>query len=135
MRALIGIVVLLSGCIISKDECNKSAKKATDDITQAAPGAVLAVALSGCSTCDHSSVQGKWPYQMNATGYIEIQLSPHCFVQDTTIMANPTADTGVADNNWKNCGDVIDLDGYVTNRTNVTLPYMSIELTCPSMGE
>jgi hypothetical protein len=130
------MVVALSGCIVSKDECNKSAKKAMDTMEQASPGAVLTVALTGCSTCDHSSVQGRWSLPATATtGYVEIQLSPHCLVRDTTVMVTPDTDTGVADNNFKNCGDVIDLDGYVTNRSNVTLEHMYIELTCPSLGE
>lgn len=133
---MVGIVVFLSGCIISKDECAVRDKKGEDYLEQAAPGAILSVALRGCSTCGHSSVTGRWePSPEAITGDIEVQLVPHCFVRDTTVYGAPGERNTSADNNWKNCGDVIDVDAYVTNRTNGTLLFMSIDARCPSLEE
>jgi hypothetical protein len=139
MHVVAVVLVLLSGCI-SKDECNLEGKKAEGDLINAAPGAVIAKSLAGCSTCGHSKVKAHWSnltIDPSTTGYVEIQLAPHCLSRDTTVMADVQTSNGegVADNNYMNCGDVVDYDGYVTNRTNVTLQFMDMEMICPTTGE
>src|SRR3954468_8655603 len=101
MRMVVVVLGVLSGCIVSKDECKAYGKSATDEIHQAAPGAVLAVALAGCSTCGHSQVEAHWslPANQSATGTVEIQLVPHCLVRDTTLTVDVFTGTGIADNN------------------------------------
>jgi len=130
---VITAAVAVSGCI--KEACDATGKYAEDTVINAAPGAVLSLALEGCSTCAHSHVSGYWPKantDLSTTGYVEIQLIPRCFVRDITTMANPRDGEGIADGNVKNCGDVVDYDGYVTNRTNVTLDMMEIHIVCPT---
>ena len=133
------VVVLASGCILpaSNDECKLNGHVASQDSADWAPGAVIPLAVAACSTCGHSHVSANWdkPTESNVTGYVELQLSPICPVQDTTVMANPATGEGLADNNHKNCGDMIDYNGYVTNRTNVTLHRVKASLVCPTMGE
>ena len=138
MRVVAVAVVFLAGCIFAEENKCIVDKQADDEKLVAAPGAVLAVALAGCSTCDHSHVNAYWQTPGTpATGDIEIQLVPHCPVRDTTVLVPVTANPGVgtADNNWRNCGDVIDLDAYVTNRSDATLDRMSIQLFCPRLEE
>jgi hypothetical protein len=126
--------VVVSGCIPT-DACDANGQSNHNELVNAAPGAVLTLALAGCSTCAHSHVSGYWTKtstDLNTTGYVEIQLFPRCFVRDITVMANPGDGEGIADGNVKNCGDVVDYDGYVTNRTNVTLDKMEITMVCPT---
>ncbi len=136
MKVVVAVLLLLSGCIFEGNKCTVD-KQADDEIQNAAPGAVVSVALAGCSTCDHAHVNAYWQPPASGTGNIEIQLSPVCPVQDTEVLVPVTTSpgTGTADNNWKNCGDVIDVNAYVTNRSDVTLDRMSIQLFCPRLEE
>jgi hypothetical protein len=128
------VAVTTAGCT---DECALEGQTAKDSLDNAAPGAVLTLALAGCSTCGHTKLTAIWNGSnlLDATGYVEIQLSPQCFVRDTTVMATPFERSGIADTNVKNCGAVVDYAAYVTNRTNVTLDYMDIHMTCPTLAE
>ena len=91
MRVVVAVVVLLSGCIISKDECNETGKTATDKLAAVQPGIEIRVSLNGCSTCGHAKASGTWtpPSDLMVTGSVEVTLSPICPVQDTTITVAP----------------------------------------------
>ena len=137
MRMVVVGLVLLSGCIISKDECNESGKMAGDKLANVQPGIELRVDLTGCSTCGHAKVNGTWtrPSDPVITGSVDVTLQPSCFVQDTTVKAAPDDGKAVADNNHKNCGDVVDYSGFLKNNSNVTIPMMEINMTCCTLGE
>lgn len=130
------VVVAISGCI--EDACDVSGKTVHDEVANAAPGAVLTLALEDCSTCGHTRATGKWSldgFNPGTTGHVEVQLSPKCLVRDTTVMANPLDGEGVADTNVKNCGEIVGYNAYVTNRTNMTLLKMELTLVCPTLAE
>lgn len=137
MHLVVVVVALLSGCIISKDECNESGKTGNDTLANVQPGIELRVTLNGCSTCGHAKVNGTWtrPSDPVITGSVDVTLSPVCPVQDTTVKAAPDDGHAVADNNHKNCGDVVDYDGYLKNNSNVVIPMMEITMTCCTLGE
>lgn len=140
MRATWVVVVLalltLPGC--PGDACELSGQSENARGTDFPPGAVLSFALRGCSTCDHSRISAVWDItgvDSNTTGNVEIQLSPHCPVRDMTSEVPANIGDGFADNNYRNCGDVIDLDGYVTNRTNVVLKSIDVTMRCAALEE
>lgn len=130
-------LVLVSGCIISKDECNETGKTDSDRLAAVQPGIEVRASLNGCSTCGHAKATGTWtpPSDLVVTGSIEVTLAPVCPVRDTTLAVAPSAGMAVADNNHRNCGDVVDYDGFIKNNSNVTIPMMEIELTCCTLGE
>ena len=134
MRALILVlVVVASGC--DPGSCKATGKSAMNALADAAPGAVLTVALAGCSTCAHSHVSGYWStntVDSQTTGTVELQLSPSCFVKDVQVDAPPRDGNGIADGNFQNCGDTVDYSAYMTNRTNVTFDTFQMTLVCPS---
>jgi hypothetical protein len=69
------------------------------------------------------------------SGTVEVTLAPICPVRDTTITVAPSAGMAIADNNHKNCGDIVDYDGFIKNNSNVVIPMMEITLTCCTLGE
>jgi len=89
VRAFVLVWLVASGC--DAGSCKAGAKTAMNTLADAAPGAVLTVALSDCSTCAHGHATGYWSknnFGVSNTGTVEVQLSPGCFVQDITVEGN-----------------------------------------------
>jgi len=129
--------VMTSGCI--GDECKLSGQSTENKMVNVPPGAIMTMALQGCSTCDHSQNSVVWTMaeadKEIASGDVEISLSPHCPVREHISVVPVINGDGFADNNYRNCGDVIDIDGYVTNRSNVTLLTVNARMRCASLDE
>jgi len=134
----IGVVVIaLVGTGCEEDLCDLDGISKTGELLRAAPDGMLMVTATGCSTCGHAKVTGTWDLAVDpsATGTVEIILSPQCPVADIEVQVQPGASFGGAEGNVRNCGDVVDYVGYVTNRTNLTFERMTIQLTCPTYME
>jgi hypothetical protein len=134
MRALWLTVCLLNGCGLDSS-CDRFGRSTKANMPAAPPGTMLQALLGKCSTCGHSQAEGKWDLTTvpdTATGNVDLKLSPGCFVTSTEQMAQPFIDGFSVNNNWKNCGDMVDVYGYLTNNTNVTLNNFQLTLYCPS---
>jgi hypothetical protein len=133
MRVLC-LTIVLAGCGLDSN-CTSRGKSTMTSMMNVAPGTMLSVLLSACSTCAHSQAEAQWPTAKlgaSVTGTVDVKLSPGCFVQDTTQMLGPLLGDGTADANWKNCGDTLTVNAYVTNNLSVTLDSLKLTLYCPT---